>query len=753
MKKVTMFLLAVLLIASLFVSCDTNTNAVLDEHVSVSFSTGSDGRSLGYEIENITNLKWHYSATKTNPNDAFKFGETDDTTIIDWTKKIELSQGKWNFTLWANKVVDESGTEGAKVYEGSVTGVLITDETSPKTIVINVSPEVAGESGSMVLQNITVSLRDGSSTTVYPQVAIIEGVEGGELTLTNGCSAEKTGLQAGDYSVTVKYTEVIDGTTVTYASETIVVTVWSGRTTTIKGNLSEITGSAILDKKIIQTDITQENSVIVGEDTKFALVGLAPSNNTESSEVNDTVVTFPAGTLSGANAKLQVKVNSIDSDFSFSASDTSSTVGSISLKLNDQESSSFTENVTITTYIAKGLSGVQVKYDGDPQEEITIANYNTDSEWTNAGTTEGYSKESGKLVFTTNHFSEYFVVADEVVAYNATTSTAYNDLNDAIEATDSGEVVKLIANYEIPQDVRTIEIGEKKNLTLDLNGFILSAAIRPDNDAKHFYAIDNYGILVIQDSSDSQEGKIESRGIENLENGKLTINSGSFYSIDSNGGAAVWNEADVTINGGSFYTIYEGKPSDYSGPGCLNNQGTALITSGRFSSVNKRTYSIVSTGFIEIKPKEENGVIVQGAHGGLGIDGGTGVIEGGNFSSTDYYGLYVSNDGVGTDPTKATVTVKGGNYDGPNYSVLIGSDINNPVNSTIEILGGTYKKPLIAQKVSLEGAIVIKGGVFAFDPNKYLASGYSAIKNENNEWVVFENTIQTTQFISCCLFS
>lgn len=481
MKKVTMFLLAVLLIASLFVSCDNNAKTVVDEHVTVSFSTGVDGRSLGYEIENITNLKWHYSANKTNQDDVFKFGETNDTTIIDWSDEIELSQGKWDFTLWANKV-DESGTEGAKVYEGSVTGVLITKETSPKSIVINVSPEVAGESGSIVLQNITVSLRDGSSTTVYPQVAIIEGVEDGELTLTNGCSAEKTGLQAGDYSITVKYREVIDGTPVTYASEKIVVTVWSGRTTTIEGNISEITGSATLDKKIIQTDITQVNTVSEGE-TTFTLTGLAPSNNTESSEVKDTVVTFPAGTLSaGENAKLQVKVNSIDSDFSFSVPDSSSTVGSISLKLNDQESSSFGESsVTITTYIAKGLSGVAVKYNGngDQPGDVTVTTS------TGSSNVEGnyYESDTGKLVFSTKHFSEYYVVADEVEAYNSNKNMVYEYLQDAINAVESGDTIILLKDVKLTIQNSEDCIQIKETMTLDGNHFRIYCedSTLPDN--------------------------------------------------------------------------------------------------------------------------------------------------------------------------------------------------------------------------------------------------------------------------------
>lgn len=518
MKKVTMFLLAVLLIASLFVSCDTNTNAVLDEHVTVSFSTGSDGRSLGYEIENITNLKWHYSAKKTNDNDPFKFGATEGATLEDFETQIELSQGKWDFKLWANKV--ESGEEGAKVYEGSVTGVLITKETSPRKIVIDVSPNVGNVTGSIKFEGVQVSLKGtNTDTPVYAKTATISGVNG-DISLDNG-TATKAGLTPGDYVVTVKYTDNVDGTTVTYASETIIVTVWSGRTTTIKGNVSEETGSAIIEGNVqVPTKATVTKTAASGQTTVFT-ANVAPSNNALSTKMDSTSVSFPAGILDAGEATLQIKVNSIDSDFSFSVSESPSTVGSISLKLNDRESSNFGESsVTITTYIAKGLSGVQVKYDGDPQEEITMYNYNTDSEWTSAGTTEGYSKESGKLVFTTNHFSEYYVVSQKVVALNMTQNKAYTDFGTALGEVDSGDIIKLYS------DITGDKFSVTKSMTIEGNNHTLT-----DNTTtgRAIWITATGVTLTINDLT------IDGKGI--CERGLQVNNLGS-----------VWNVADIILN-------------------------------------------------------------------------------------------------------------------------------------------------------------------------------------------------------------
>lgn len=276
---------------------------------------------------------------------------------------------------------------------------------------------------------------------------------------------------------------------------------------------------------------------------------------------------------------------------------------------------------------------------------------------------------------------------------------------------------------------KTVSIEVGMDVTIDLNGKQVTV-LKNETTGRSLYAIDNYGKFTLEDLAG--EGKITARGIENLEDGIMIINSGEIVSCDSNGGAAVWNEANVTINGGTFATVHVGTASDNIGVGCLNNSGTALITGGTFRDVNKRAYAIISTGSIEITPASGNEVIVHGAHGGLAIDSGTAVVNGGSYSSDDYYGLYVSNDGKGTDPEKAAVIVNGGTFTGKTYSVLIGSDIHDPVNSTIEITGGSFNMPLNAQDVTEDDAILVSGGTFSGElDKKYCAPGYQFIKNED----------------------
>ena len=282
----------------------------------------------------------------------------------------------------------------------------------------------------------------------------------------------------------------------------------------------------------------------------------------------------------------------------------------------------------------------------------------------------------------------------------------------------------------------TVPVKEGQTIVFDLNGRTMETALQ--REGRHYYAIDNYGTLTIKDSSAGQTGTIRARGVQNLGNGKLTIEGGTIVSVDANGGACVWNEADVTIAGGTFTTEFVGTPSDSSGPGCLNNSGTALVTGGTFHNVNRRSYAIISNmGAIEITPAEGAEVKVFGAHGGLGVDGGTAVVNGGSYSSSDFYGLYVSNDGLGADPMQAAVTVNDGTFDGKSYSVWVGSDYNNPVNSTIAIKGGTFLKALNRQDVSRPNAIQVSGGTFSTAvPEEFCTAGYASKQNADGTYSV-----------------
>lgn len=342
------------------------------------------------------------------------------------------------------------------------------------------------------------------------------------------------------------------------------------------------------------------------------------------------------------------------------------------------------------------------------------------------------SKGITPLLITMALFSAPLVAAAENEVVATLDGAGYTSIQTAIDQAGDGDTV-VLSDADIYLD-ETLEVAQGKNIIIDLNGCNITVAYNEES-GRSLYALDNYGTLELKDSVG--DAVITARGIENLENGKLVVNGGKYVSCDANGGAAIWNEADVTINGGMFTTVHVGTAGDSYGPGCFNNQGKALITGGEFNSVNKRTYAIISTGEIEITPAEGKTIDVHGAHGGLGIDAGTAVINGGTYNSDDYYGIYVSNDGVGQDPMTAAVTVNGGTFSGKNYSVWVGSDYNNPVNSTISITNGNFEKPLNMQEVARENAITVSGGTFAFPVSDgMLKDTYVCIHEENDTYSV-----------------
>ena len=329
---------------------------------------------------------------------------------------------------------------------------------------------------------------------------------------------------------------------------------------------------------------------------------------------------------------------------------------------------------------------------------------------------------------TKNADGTYGVKAGKYVA--SIGDTKYETLQAAVDAATNGQTVTLIADVELSG---AVNIQDGKNVTLDLNGKKLSTTTKAGDATRHYYAIDNYGTFTLRDSSAAQTGEIRARGIENLGSGKMVIESGKIVAIDTNGGAAIWNKADLTINGGKFVAEHVGASGDQYGPGCVYNNGKLTINGGTFKSANKRTYAIVSkSGAVTITPAEGKTVEISGAHGGLGIDGGTAIINGGSYASDDYYGLYVSNDFE-----TAEVTVTGGTFDGKEYSAFIGSDGSNSVDSKLIIKGGTFNKPIHAQDNTSKGAIQVSSGTFSSAvPKDYCAEFFKPVQNADGKYTV-----------------
>ena len=598
----------------------------------------------------------------------------------------------------------------AALIEAGIVGGVTADELAPQDNINRASTVT-------ILDRAISTYADKAGATVKADGKGIVLVVADDVTVTG--SVDKLLVPANDIEVTVKGSKNIDDITVTGDNSKVILDNASADNVTLDG-----------EKSAVETkNGAKVENVSVTEDAKGATINAGSGTtvrNVENSAAGTTVT--GSGTVKNVASDTDITVETKNTNVENSG-DSKITVTDAKGKDSTVSATGSGSSTTVnkeTTSSGGGYShSHSYVYTDNGDGTHTGRCYANDSTLA----PEAHTIVDGKC--TVCGAAQTAASVASVKAADGT-CTYYSTLAKAVEAAADGATITLLNNVELSA---ALEISAGKTVTLDLNGKKLSTTTKTGDDTRHYYAIDNYGTFTLQDSSTEQSGEIRARGIENLESGKMVIESGTIVAIDTNGGAAVWNKADLTINGGVFKAEYEGTSSDFYGPGCVYSEGTVLVTGGAFESANKRTYAFVSkTGSVTITPAGGKTVNISGAHGGLGIDGGTAIINGGNYSSSEYYGLYVSNDS-----REANVTVNDGSFTGKNYSVWIGSDVKNPVDSTLTINGGTFNKPINEQN-NAAGKLKVTGGTFSSNPSAYVAEGYVAMKNDNGTWTVIAPT-------------
>lgn len=250
---------------------------------------------------------------------------------------------------------------------------------------------------------------------------------------------------------------------------------------------------------------------------------------------------------------------------------------------------------TVETYIAKNLTGVCVAYRGEGEQPV-ISNVT-------------YDPQTGKLSFTTNHFSEYYATGDGV-AYVREKGKVFGTLDEAVTGADDGNTVVLLKDTSFHNTVHVLDV--KSGCTLDLNGKTItvpymSAIFQGENITIRngdFASDASYALWV------GDEGTTDNVLIENVtvngginvynasnvvlrnvnadatghdyyavwadENAHITIESGRY--IGENGKAAVlaYEEEEITVKDGTFSS----DPNKYVAEGkCAiqNSEGMYVI--------------------------------------------------------------------------------------------------------------------------------------------------------------------------------
>lgn len=646
MKKLSCILLAVMLITAMFVSC---TAEVIDDSnlVNVRFTTDDNAKGLNWSRPafDSNDYFWTYSAKKVGGGPSTGEGTGDIGT--DLTKEIgPFSQGAWEFTLYGYAKASDGTKTDVLVYEGTGSGVLSKDQDNSVKVAVEARKE--GEGTIHISKDIV--LKDSKGVTYIPTDIIIKQVGSEdadaeiEFNKANGNDIKK---DSGYYAVTIRMVADVNGNKITYASNTIYVNVYAGQTTTIGGTLDESTTSTKFEAEDGTISDNKEGEVNEDGSASFT-VDVAPSNV----ESDKTIVEFPEGALEASKtAKLSVAAyptSVITKTFGVSKDDAAPISGiDLQLTVDGTEVKEFKgKAVTITTFVAKNLTSSVVESQDAAESQGLKVVYNGGGD---QPTIVSYDPANGKLVFTTTHFSQYYVASTKIVAVNTTTNAAYTSLKAAVGAVSDNEVITVVyenASGGIVADkgkVFTIDfnghsyvaeptVGSpgtetngfqlKKGNTITLkNGRILSSqafiliqnycnltldSMVLDNSESVFgYALsNNCGNVIIKDTTIKvAEGKVAFDvygGFQSYGDVTVTVSGnsiiGGIVEVDRANNSSNDNKTKLIVESGSFYEINVKNDKNF----------TAEITGGTFSSEPSSEY--VADGYVSIKGKDNYSV-------------------------------------------------------------------------------------------------------------------------------------------------
>ena len=254
---------------------------------------------------------------------------------------------------------------------------------------------------------------------------------------------------------------------------------------------------------------------------------------------------------------------------------------------------------------------------------------------------EDISKTEKTVKFKATYKEEYFVARLEET--DTLEGKSYMTLQEAIDAAgEEARTVKLLRDTE-----ESVLVEDVQNITIDLNGKTVTGS----KTGIKAYAVKNYGILEIIDTTEEKNGKIQESargktgyGIYNRD-GQLTIRSGMIVT-------------DTDIESGNTYAIY-------------NQSEEPLIIAGGTTTAEARGISSSSYGIYNLSGKE------------IQVIGGT-VLGNAGAESSKGYGIYNATDG--------NINVSGGKVKGStSLASAVSYGIYNAVSENVAISGGVVE--------------------------------------------------------------
>lgn len=388
------------------------------------------------------------------------------------------------------------------------------------------------------------------------------------------------------------------------------------------------------------------------------------------------------------------------------------------------------------------VATTKIKIDGDAKvngakEAVELINTNGVADAKEAIQLLGgtYNKDVSALLDEGSVAEEKDGVYVVTTYYAQVGETKYATLQEAADAATAGQTVTLIHDVDLTplngnRILRGIEIGEGKDVVLDMNGHSILGVNANGGNIQV-----TSGKLTLKDSKENSTGRIYtetpyavsgssfvySTPIVNVTDGEFVMESGHIYTVipektADNGqyGVGAWGSSKVTINGGTIESGW------YAIAGNGNETKSTTITINGGTLVSTADYAIYhpQPGTLTIN----DGAVVYGAAGAVAMKRGNLVVNGGTLTSKGVGDTGNWGDGTGNLGKAAlnfcapygdvTATIKGGTITAEGDAVLIDA------------------KPTAGKTVTL----AIEGGTYSSDVSKYCSPGFTATPNADGTY-------------------
>lgn len=315
--------------------------------------------------------------------------------------------------------------------------------------------------------------------------------------------------------------------------------------------------------------------------------------------------------------------------------------------------------------------------------------------------------------------------------------TKYASLQEAINAATAGQTVTLIHDVDMTplngnRILRGIEIGEGKDVVLDMNGHSILGVNANGGNIEV-----TSGKLTLKDSKENSTGRIYtetpynvsgflySTPIVNVTDGEFVMESGHIYTVipentAANGqyGVGAWGSSKITINGGTIESGW------YAIAGNGNETKSTTITINGGTLVSTADYAIYhpQPGKLTVN----DGAVIYGQAGAIAMKKGELEVNGGTLTSKGKGNTGNWGDGTGGLGNAAlnfckpygnvSATIKGGTITAEGDAVVIDA------------------KPTAGKEVTL----AISGGTYSSDVSQYCVEGFTATPNTDGTYGISE---------------